>query len=303
MKIIVAGQGPFGEKVLETLLCKGEKVQGVFCPRGRPGEAIKTLAADSKISVFQPKRMKDPEVRETYRALAPDLVVLAFVTDILPKDLLEIPGLGTICYHPSLLPKHRGASSINWAIIQGETKTGLTILWADTGIDTGPILLQREVEIEPEETTGSLYFNKLFPLGVEAVAEAVELVKNGRAPKIPQDENLATYEPPCDDSVAGIDWSKPDRQIFNLIRGCDPQPGAHTTLRGEKVRLYQPAAFQAAEPGRSGQILSVQDKALTVCLGEAICVIKKVRGEDKKKLDGQEFAEKVGLQKGMCFGS
>ncbi|MCF8105830.1 MAG: methionyl-tRNA formyltransferase [Desulfohalobiaceae bacterium] len=303
MKIIVAGQGPFGEKVLEGLLRKGEKIQGVFCPRGRPGEAIKTLAADSKISVFQPKRMKDPEVREAYLTLAPDLVVLAFVTDILPKDLLDIPGQGTICYHPSLLPKHRGASSINWAIIQGETKTGLTILWADAGIDTGPILLQREVVIEPEETTGSLYFNKLFPQGVEAVAEAVEMVKKGRAPKIPQDESLATYEPPCDDRVAGIDWAKPSRKIFNLIRGCDPQPGAHTTLRGQKVRLYQPAAFQTAEPGISGEILSVREKALTVCLGEAVCVIKKVRGEDGKKLDGQEFAEQVGLQKGMCFGS
>lgn len=303
MKIIVAGQGPFGEKVLKALLRKGEAIQGVFCPRGRPGDGMKALAVDSNLAVFQPKRMKDPEVREAYQTLSPDLVVLAFVTDILPRELLEIPSLGTICYHPSLLPKHRGASSINWAIIQGEAKTGLTILWADAGIDTGPVLLQREVAIEPEETTGSLYFNKLFPLGVEAVAEAVELVTKGQAPRIPQDEDLATYEPPCDDSVAGIDWNRPGLEIFNLIRGCDPQPGAHTTFQGEKLRLYQPAGFETAGPGNPGEILEIEPGGLLVSLGSATCRIGKIRGVDGKKLDSREFAEKVELQKGMRLGS
>lgn len=302
MKILFAGQGPFGEKTLQALVHKGETIQAVFCPRGKPGAALKTVAEGSGLTLFQPARMKDPEVLEVYHSLSPDLVVLAFVTDILPKTLLDIPRIGTICYHPSLLPKHRGASSINWAIIQGDTRTGLSILWADEGIDTGPILLQKEVDIDPEESTGTLYFNKLFPLGIEAMLEAVELIKSDRAPRIPQDESLASYEPVCDDTVAAIDWFKPSREIFNLIRGCDPQPGAHTVIRGEKVRLYQVGSFQGAKPKNPGEILAVQDGTLLVSLGEAAFSIGKIRGEDQVKRTAQEFAEKNGLKVGMRLG-
>ena len=136
--------------------------------------------------------MRDPEVYEEFRKLKPDLNVLAFVTDIIPQRVLDLPRLGSIQYHPSLLPKHRGGSAINWAVINGETKTGLTIFWPDKGIDTGPILLQKEVEIGPDDTVGSLYFNKLFPLGVEALAESVQLVREGKAPRIAQDEAEAS---------------------------------------------------------------------------------------------------------------
>ncbi|MEJ2169856.1 MAG: formyltransferase family protein, partial [Desulfobacterales bacterium] len=165
MRIILVGQGPFGEKTLDALIQKGEDIVAVFCPNDKRGEAMKTLAENSGIPLFQPDRMKDAGVRQAYLELKPDLVILAFVTDIIPDSLLEIPATGTICYHPSLLPKHRGASGINWAVIQGDTRTGLTILWADKGIDTGPILLQKEVDIAPDDTTGSIYFNRLFPMG------------------------------------------------------------------------------------------------------------------------------------------
>jgi len=198
MRIILVGQGPFGEKTLDALIRADEDIVGVFCPKDRRGEAMKTLTENSGKALFQPHHMKDAEVRQTYLDLKPDLVILAFVTDILPDNLLEIPTIGTICYHPSLLPKHRGASGINWAIIQGDTRTGLSILWADKGIDTGPILLQKEIEIGPDDTTGSIYFNQLFPMGIDAIVEAVDLIKSGRAPKISQDHSLATYEPPCD---------------------------------------------------------------------------------------------------------
>ena len=238
MRIILVGQGPFGEKTLDALTQKGEDVVGVFCPKDRRGEAMKSLADNSSTALFQPAHMKDAEVRQAYLNLKPDLVILAFVTDIIPDSLLEIPSIGTICYHPSLLPKHRGASGINWAIIQGDNRTGLTILWVDKGIDTGPILLQKEVEIAPDDTTGSIYFNKLFPMGIDAIVEAIGLIKSGRAPKIIQDEALATYEPPCDERHAGIDWSKPARQVYNLVRGCDPQPGAFSTLAGRSVKFY-----------------------------------------------------------------
>ena len=166
MRIIVVGQGPFGGKVLEALAQKGEEAIGVFCPPDKRGEAVKEVAERSGIPVFQPNQMRDPQVCDMYAGLCPDLSLLAFVTDIIPATLLGVPSLGTICYHPSLLPRHRGASAINWAITQGDTRTGLTIFWVDEGIDTGPILLQKEVEIGPDDTTGSLYFNTLVPMGV-----------------------------------------------------------------------------------------------------------------------------------------
>ena len=179
MRIILVGQGPFGEKTLDALIQKGENIVGVFCPQDKRGEAMKALAENSAIALFQPDHMKNAEVHKAYLDLNPDLVVLAFVTDILPESLLDIPSIGTICYHPSLLPRHRGSSGINWAVIQGDTRTGLTILWVDKGIDTGPILLQKEVDIEPDDTLGSVYFNKLYPLGVEAMMESIELVRAG----------------------------------------------------------------------------------------------------------------------------
>ncbi len=178
--------------------------------------------------------MKDPAAFEQMASLNPDLAVLAFVTDIVPGNVLAVPKLGSICYHPSLLPKYRGASAINWAIINGETKTGVTIFWVDAGIDTGDILLQKEVEIPAGETTGELYFNKLYPLGVDAVLEAVELIARGEAPRLPQDHSRATHDPPCDEKVARIDWTKPGHQVFNFIRGTDPQPGATALFRGKR---------------------------------------------------------------------
>ncbi|MCJ7746292.1 MAG: methionyl-tRNA formyltransferase, partial [Desulfobacterales bacterium] len=185
MRSIIVGQGPFGEKVLQALIQKGEEVIGSFSPPDKRGEGMKTLAEKSGIPFYRPNFMKDPQVYDASVKLQPDLAILAFVTDIIPEKLLTVPSLGTICYHPSILPRHRGASAINWAIIQGDTRTGLTIFWVDKGIDTGPILLQKEIEIGPDDTTGSLYFNALFLMGVEAMVEAVELIKKGKAPRIP----------------------------------------------------------------------------------------------------------------------
>src|SRR4030043_2239250 len=238
MRIIIVGQGPFGEKVLQALIQKGEEVVGTFSPPDKRGEPLKILAEKSGIPFFRPKLMKDPQVFDDYVKLKPELAILAFVTDIIPEKVLNVPSLGTICYHPSILPRHRGASAINWAIIQGDTRTGLTIFWADKGIDTGPILLQKEVEIGLDETTGSLYFNALFPMGVDAMVEAVELIKKGKAPRIPQDDSKATYEPPFDDRFSRIDFEKSVTDIYNLIRGSDPQPGAFTVFKGKRIRLY-----------------------------------------------------------------
>ena len=302
MRIIVVGQGPFGTKVLEALVQKGEEVVGVFCPPDKRGDAMRDLAERSGIPVFQPNQMRDLQVYDAYARLRPDLSILAFVTDIIPQRLLRVPSLGTICYHPSLLPRHRGASAIHWAIIQGEGRTGLTIFWVDEGIDTGPILLQKEVEIGPDDTTGALYFNSLFPMGVEAMLEAVQLIREGKAPRIPQNEPDATYEPPCDDTVSVLDWKKPAEDLYNLIKGCDPQPGAHTTIKGKKVRLYDARLHLVPTEKPPGEILAIEKGGLRVAVRGAFIEIGKLRIDKGEKGGPMQFAQSVDLKEGDRFG-
>jgi methionyl-tRNA formyltransferase len=302
MRILIIGQGPFGEKVLQTLIQKGEKVVGVFSPSDKRGEGMKELAERSGIPSFRPNVMKSPQIFDLYVKLNPDLAILAFVTDIIPEKLLSIPSIGTICYHPSLLPRHRGASAINWAIIHGDTKTGLTIFWVDKGIDTGPILLQKEVEIGPDDTTGSLYFNTLFPMGVEAIAEAVDLIKKGKTARMPQDDSKATYEPPCDDRVASVDFEKPVNDIYNLIRGCDPQPGAYTIFKGKKVRFYDAKMNPTEMRKKSGEILSIEKEVLQIGVKGGILRVGQLRVDKGKKIGPLEFAQMVNLKVGDRFG-
>jgi methionyl-tRNA formyltransferase len=303
MKIIIVGQGPFGEKVLNALIRQGEDIVGVFCPQDKRGQAMALTAENSGVALFRPNKMKDAEVREAYLEISPDLVILAFVTDLIPAALLDIPIIGTICYHPSLLPRHRGASGINWAVIQGDMRTGLTILWVDEGIDTGPILLQKEVEILPDDTTGSLYFNKLFEMGIDAIVESVALIKSGQAPKLPQDDSLATYEPPCDDTVAAVDWSKPASDVYNLIRGCDPQPGAYSTIKGSKVKFYGARFLESIAGKEPGEIVEIREGEVVVALNDGALGIGKVRDEAGAKMTAGEFAKSADLKVGMRFGS
>jgi methionyl-tRNA formyltransferase len=302
MRIVIVGQGPFGEKVLQALIQKGEEVVGTFSPPDKRGEGMRVFAEKSSIPSFRPELMKEPQVYEAYSTLKPDLAILAFVTDIIPEKLLAVPSLGTICYHPSILPRHRGASAINWAIIQGDTRTGLTIFWADEGIDTGPILLQKEVEINPDDTTGSLYFNKLFPMGVDAMVEAVELIKKGKAPRIPQDDSKATYEPPCDDRVASVNFEKSIKDIYNLIRGCDPQPGAYTTYQGKRVRFYEARMSSSAIHKQPGEIISIEEGSVQIAVKGGIIQIGKLRVDKGEKIGPLEFAKSVALKIGDRFG-
>lgn len=306
MRIVLFAQAAFGEEVLRRLIQRKEEVVALYTPAEPRGakNPLKELALASGIRVLQPKRMRDPEAVAQYKTLSPELNLLAFVTEIIPGEILNLPTHGSIQYHPSLLPKHRGRSAINWAVINGEKKTGLSIFWVDEGIDTGPILLQKEVEISEEDTTGSLYFNKLFPLGVEALLEALDLVKEGRAPRIPQDESQATYEPPCQEEHARVDWSKPLSSTYNLIRGCDPQPGAWSLLKGSKVQFYSarpPGQALGGRRGKPGEILGLDEKGLLVAAGEGALWIGKLKPQGGVKMDGASFARELGVQEGERF--
>jgi len=305
MRIALIGQAAFGAKVLEAVLGLGEEVVGVFTPPDPPGKPSPILAlAESKaVPVFQPKKMREPGVYETFIQLQPDLIVMAFVTDIVPKRILDLPPLGAIQYHPSLLPKHRGGSAINWAIINGETKTGLTIFWPDKGIDTGPILLQREAEIGPDDTTGSLYFNRLFPLGVEAMVEAVRLVRDGKAPRSAQDESLATYEPLCTEEYTGIDWTKPVDSLYNLIRGANPQPGAVTWLTGKKVKFFDARKSNQPAAGTPGEITVIEPEGIWVAAEGGALLIQRLQPEGGAKLKAADFVAQSNLKPGDRFGA
>ncbi len=305
MRIALIGQAAFGESVLNRLVEQGEKVVGVFCPpdrEGRPADPLKLAAQKHNIPVFQFRRMRSQEAIQAFKSLDADLCVMAYVTDIVPDAILEAPRKGTIQYHPSLLPRHRGPSSINWPIIWGETKTGLTIFWPDRGLDTGPVLLQKEVEIGPDDTVGSLYFNKLFPLGVLALAEAVEMVRQGTAPRIPQDESQATYEGWCKPEDVVIDWSKPVGELYNLIRGSDPSPGAGTTFRGQKVQFFQ-AEKRTTETGKpAGQVIEVADKGFAIAARGGSLFIKRVQPEGSGKVMAPAWLKATGLKVGDRFG-
>jgi methionyl-tRNA formyltransferase len=305
LRIVLIGQAAFGEKVLEALLNRGEDLVAVFCPpdaAGKPG-GMRVLAEGRGIPVHQPKQMRDPEVRDAIRQLQPDLNVMAFVTDIVPLSILEMPTLGTIQYHPSLLPKYRGGSAINWAIIKGERITGLTIFWPDKGIDTGPVLLQKTVDIGADETTGSLYFGRLFPLGVDAVAEAVDMVKAGTAPRIPQEESLATWDPLCTEERTVIDWSRPVSQVYDLIRGANAAPGASTTLRRSRVKVFDAQRVETSQGGAPGKVLSVEPDGFVVASQGGGILVKRVQPAGAAKTKAPEFIASSGLKVGDTLGA
>jgi methionyl-tRNA formyltransferase len=266
--------------------------------------------------VFPTARLKKPEVLAEYSATRPDLCVMAFVTHILPEEVLFAPAHGSIQYHPSLLPRHRGRSAMHWAIRMGDATTGVTIFWTDKGIDTGPVLLQRACEIGPLDTVGSLYFDKMFPMGVEMLAEAVRMVREGTAPRIEQNEAQATYEGPADESNSAITWMRPAREVFDLIRGSNPQPGAHAVLYATKVRIFDAAAtfFDDPEetggtishegkayPAGPGSILAASDAQIDIALLGGVLHAKRLARDGGKKAGAAEFAAEMGIEVGDAF--
>lgn len=304
MRIVVHGQQAFGKAVLEALLERGEDVVAVYAPPegGRP-DPLAEAAAAAGLPLVRPASFAGATVLEEFRAFAPDLQVMAFVTLIVPAAFLSAPTHGTIQYHPSLLPKHRGRSAINWPVIRGETETGLTVFWPDGGIDTGDVLLQRSTPIGADDTLGSVYFDRLFPMGVEALVEAVDLVKAGKAPRITQDEAEATYEAPCERANARLDWGKPCRQLHDLVRGCDPAPGAWTTLAGDVLQVIAakplPARDAGGIGGAMGEVVAVDAGGFSVACADGRLRVTRVKPAGGKKTDAGEWAASSGLVAGV----
>jgi methionyl-tRNA formyltransferase len=225
---------------------------------------------------------------------------MAYVLLLVPEEALNVPKFGSIQYHPSLLPWHKGPSSINWPIIMGKEKTGLSIFWPDNGLDTGPILLQKEVDIGPDDTLGSIYFDKLFPLGVEAMLESIELVRDGTAPREVQDSEDGSYEGWCRKENVEIDWTRNSDEVYNLIRGANPQPGAWTTFNGDEIRLFD--SRKSTDGGEPGCVISIDDAGAVIATADGSIRVMKVRA-DAGKLSAIEYAASAGLEVGSKLGT
>lgn len=304
VRIVVNGQQAFGAEVFKSLLERGEDVVAVYCAPDRPGagpDPLRQAAEAAGVPVRQPASFKDESVARELAALKPDLMVMAFVTLLVPESVLTIPRLGSIQFHPSILPRHRGPSAINWAIMQGDQTTGVTIFWPDEGLDTGPVLLTREVTIAPDDTVGSLYFEKLFPLGVAATMEAVDLVAAGTAPRIAQDESQVTYESWCRKEDAEIDWELPVADVYAVVRGADPRPGAWTTLGGQVVELSAAQLAPDAPAGRPGEVVEVDADGFALAAADGALRIGRVRVDDEK-LPAGAYVERAGLAVGDRVG-
>jgi methionyl-tRNA formyltransferase len=305
MRIVVHGQQAFGKAVLEALIKRGENVIAAYVAPEKPGQKadpLKEAALAASLPVYQPASYRKPEVWEEFRALKPDLQVMAFVTLFVPEDFLNIPTYGSIQYHPSLLPAGRGPSAINWPIIKGETETGLSIFWPDNGLDTGDVLIQKKTPISATDTLGTVYFDRLFPMGVEAMLESVDLVKAGKAPRIKQDESKATYEGRCGPDNAHSDWGRPWQDIDRLIRGCNPAPGAWTTHGGHALQIFEAKPLPAVNPkgigGKMGEIVEVSTDGFTVVCADGRIKVLRVKTHDGPKVAAGEFATTTKLAVG-----
>ncbi len=318
MRIALIGQAAFGEAVFKALVEAGEQIVAVSSVEGTPErpDPLWSAASAAGLPVFPTGKLKKKAVLAEYTATAPDLCVMAFVNHILPESVLFAPAHGSIQYHPSLLPRHRGRSAINWAIRMGDAQTGVTIFWTDKGIDTGPVLLQRACDIGPDDTVGSLYFDRLFPMGVEMLAESVRMVREDTAPRIDQIEADQTYESPADDGNSAIAWMTPARDVHNLIRGSNPQPGAHAILYATKVRIFDCSVTLFDDPNATGgtqehggveyptapgAILSANDAQIDIALLGGVLHAKRLQRDDGKKVGAGEFAAEMGVVVGDAF--
>ncbi len=304
MRLAIIGQQDFGKAALEAFIKRGDDVAAVFCApeKGRP-DPLRLAAEAMGVKVYQFPKLTDPEALAALKEANVDIGVMAYVTQFVPQDFCNIPTNGTIQFHPSLLPLHRGASSMSWSIICGRTETGFSIFRPTDGLDEGPVLLTRAVPIEPEDTLGTLYFGKIFPMGVAGLVEVADAVIAGKAPAIAQYEPNAGYEGIIREAESRINWANHVDITFNLIRGCNPAPGAWTTQDGKKLFLFESTrriarTFSEVKGKKIGEIVAQNGTSLTIHGQGGFIEVHRVRFDGGKKVAASES----GLAVGMILG-
>ena len=296
MRLALIGQQAFGRAALDAFRERGDDIAGVFVAPEKPGtkpDPLRARAEELGIPVFQFQRYGSDEALATVRGLAVDLGVMAYVTQFVTQSFVTIPKRGTIQFHPSLLPAHRGPSSINWPIMLGKRETGLTIFRPSDGLDEGPIVLQKKIAIGPDDTLGSIYFDQIFPQGVAALIEAAELVMAGRAEERVQDETQATYEGWVREAESRISWGHHIDVVHNLIRGCNPQPGAWTTLSGKRLQIFDARKIPTRTFGRVkglklGQVAATTAEGFTIHAQGGFVEVLRCRIDNGAKIAGKD---------------
>ncbi len=311
MRVIFMGTPDFSVGVLERLLQAGHEIPLVVTqpdkPKGR-GKAmqyppVKEAALSHGLEVYQPRRIRETECVEYLRGYEADIAVVVAFGQILTKEVLELPKFGCINVHASLLPKYRGASPIQWAVINGEEVTGVTTMRMDEGIDTGDIILQRKVRLQEGETGGSL-FERLSQAGAELCVETLDAIGQGRAVYTPQDHGAATHTSMIKKQLGNIDWSKPAKEIECLIRGLNPWPSAYTSLQGKALKIWK-ASWQDARLSQGqeepGTILEAGKGAFKVQTGHGLLVLEEVQLEGKKRMAASDFLRGFPVEAGQKF--
>lgn len=304
------GTPDFAVPSLRALLENGYEVVGVFCqpdrPKGRGHKLaacpVKELAESAGIPVFQPERIKREEGVAMLKSCAPDLCVTAAFGQLLSQEILDIPPLGTVNVHSSLLPKHRGSAPVNWSIIKGDEVTGVTTMFTDKGMDTGDILMMRETPIGPKENAGELT-DRLAVMGAELLLETIRALEAGTLVRIPQDHEAATYEPKMDKELGRIDWSRPAQEIDALVRGTTPWPGAFTTLGDQTIKVFALDVQEGDASGAPGEIVAADAKrGLVVACGDHDVRLEQIQMPGAKRMNAKDYLRGHTMETGACLG-
>jgi len=303
MRLIVMGQQAFGKDALAKLLdAKTDDIVAVYCePDKDKIDPIKEFALEQGIPVEQPEHFKDQATLDKLKSYDADLMVMAFVNIFVPEAARDTPKQGSICFHPSLLPLHRGPSAVNWPIIMGREESGYSWFYPTDGLDEGDVLLQWQCPIDPDDTVINLYFKKIYPSAVDSVLEVCDLFRGGNPPHIVQDETQATYERRCTKKHAHIDWFKPVGQVYNLIRGTNPAPGAWTTHGGEELSVYD--CVPVGGDGVAGRVVEISEDGVTIQSVGGRILIKRVKPKGGAKVSASEWAASSELSVGDTLGT
>jgi methionyl-tRNA formyltransferase len=305
MRIVFMGTPDFAVGSLRALVRAGyEVVLAVTQPDKPQGRkqilvepAVKTAAKELGIPVFQPKRVREPEALEEIRRYEPELIVVAAFGQILPKELLDMPSYGCINVHASLLPKYRGAAPIQWAILNGDAVTGVTIMRMDVGLDTGDMIAKTELAIEPEDTGGSL-FDRLAAAGAGLLVDTIPSIVDGTAVYTPQDPALATKVGQISKKDGEIDFTRTAVQIANQVRGLNPWPSAYTHISGKTLKIWSASAAPGGS-GQPGEIVEITKNSFSIQTGEGVLVCREVQLEGKKRMSAGDFLRGNSLETGM----
>jgi len=308
-KIVFMGTPEFAVPSLEILITDDYPIAGIVTQPDRPKgrgrvsapSPVKVLAEKYHLPVSQPERMKDREVIDYFRSLSPDLVVVAAFGQILPREILEIPKMGCINVHPSLLPKFRGAAPMNWTIIRGEVKTGVTIMLMDEDLDTGDILTQEETMIGAEETFGELH-DRLANMGAALLVKTVEMITSGTITRTSQDDSLATYAPRLKKEDGLIRWKADVRQIVNLIRGLSPVPCAYTSYQGKMLKIFSAKAVEVSVTEVPGKVGSETQAGLPIAARNGYVYLTDIQLENKKRMSVHDFLRGFRIAPGDTLG-